>query len=49
MLLNISDMQAYFSVEPIVLKNVQFLENATILPAQTPLRNKNNKCTRVKN
>lgn len=41
-LLNLSDMQAYFSVEQTVLKNVKFREKATIMPTQIPFRNKNN-------
>jgi hypothetical protein len=42
MLLNITDMQAYFSVEPVAFKSAKFREKATILPAQIPFRNKNN-------
>ena len=40
MLLNITEMQAYFSVEPIVFKSVKFRDKA-----QIPFRNKSNKMT----
>ena len=41
MLLNISDIQAYFSVGSIFFKSATFRENAKILSAQIPFRNKN--------
>jgi hypothetical protein len=42
MLLNITDMQAYFSFQPIAFKSVNFQDKAKILPPQIPFRNNNN-------
>jgi hypothetical protein len=45
MLLNITDMQSYFSVQPIVFKSANFQDKASILPTQIPFRNNNNNGT----